>query len=59
MEYNINFQDNIMAFAFNDRAQGILNWIKENRQKEEWAKATQSLVFLHHVKSPRLQTAAC
>jgi len=38
MEYNINFQDNIMAFAFNDRAQGILNWIKENREKEEWAK---------------------
>lgn len=38
MEYNINFQDNIMSFAFNDRAQGILDWIKDNREKEEWAK---------------------
>lgn len=38
MEYNINFQDNIMASAFNDRVQGILDWIKENREKEEWAK---------------------
>lgn len=38
MEYSINFQDNISSQDFNNRAQGITNWIKENREKHEWAK---------------------
>ncbi len=38
MNYNINFQENIMQEQFNSRVEGILNWIKENREKEEWAK---------------------
>ena len=38
MEYN-NLQDNIRKDEYNDRTQGILQWIKENRTKEEWAKA--------------------
>lgn len=38
MDYNINFQDNIPSYEFNNRVGGILNWIKENREKEEWAK---------------------
>lgn len=37
MEYR-NLQDNIFQEEFNDRARGITNWIKENREKEEWAK---------------------
>lgn len=37
MEYN-NLQDNIRKNEYNDRTQGILQWIKENRTKEEWAK---------------------
>lgn len=38
MEYSITFQDNISAQDFNLRAQGIANWIKENREKYDWAK---------------------
>ena len=38
MEYSINFQDNISAQDFNSRANGTLNWIKENRDKFDWAK---------------------
>lgn len=38
MEYSYQFQDNISAVTYNDRLQGTLNWIKENREKEEWAK---------------------
>ena len=30
MEYN-NLQDNIRKDEYNDRTQGILQWIKENR----------------------------
>lgn len=30
--------DNIMYEEFNSRTEGILNWIKENREKFEWAK---------------------
>lgn len=35
MEYR-NLKDNIYPEEFNQRAEGILNWIKENRGKEEW-----------------------
>ncbi len=38
MNYIINFQENIIQEQFNSRVEGILNWIKENREKEEWAK---------------------
>lgn len=38
MDYNINFQDNIPSYEFNERVKGILNWIKENREKNEGAK---------------------
>lgn len=38
MEYNITFQDNILAQDFNNTARGITNWIRENRIKHEWAK---------------------
>lgn len=38
MEYNMTFQDNIPERDFNSRAQGTLNWIKENRDKFDWAK---------------------
>lgn len=37
MEYR-HIHENIYPEEFNDRADGILNWIKENREKEEWAK---------------------
>lgn len=37
MEYR-NLQDNIFQEEFNERARGITNWIRENREKEEWAK---------------------
>lgn len=30
MEYSGYFQDNISAKEFNSRANGIVNWIKEN-----------------------------
>ncbi len=38
MEYNMTFQDNIPERDFNNRAKGTLNWIKENRDKFDWAK---------------------
>lgn len=38
MEYSRDFVDNIRVSEFNQRAQGIANWIQENREKEEWAK---------------------
>lgn len=38
MEYSRNFQDNIRASEFNKSAQGIANWIEENRPVYEWAK---------------------
>lgn len=34
----MTFQDNIPERDFNSRAQGTLNWIKENRDKFDWAK---------------------
>lgn len=37
MEYR-NLRDNIYPEQFNERSEGILNWIKENREKEEWTK---------------------
>lgn len=37
MEYR-NLKDNIYPEQFNERSEGILNWIKENREKEEWTK---------------------
>ncbi len=38
MDYNINFQDNIRYAEFDQKAKGVLDWIVENREKEEWAK---------------------
>ena len=37
MEYS-NFKDNINPVMFNQMSKNILNWIKENRTKEEFAK---------------------
>lgn len=37
MEYR-NLSQNIFPEEFNSRVAGIVNWIKENREKEEWAK---------------------
>ncbi len=37
MEYR-NLQDNIRKEEYNDRTKGILQWIKENRDKADWAK---------------------
>lgn len=37
MEYR-NIRDNIFPEEFNERSKGIVGWIKENREKEEWAK---------------------
>lgn len=38
MEYNRNFQDNILASEFNRRTSEIADWIEENRDKYDWAK---------------------
>ncbi len=37
MEYN-NFKDNINSGMFNQISKNILNWIKENRAEEDFAK---------------------
>lgn len=37
MEYR-NIRDNIYPEQFNERSKGIVGWIKDNREKEEWAK---------------------
>lgn len=37
LEYH-NLQDNIRKEEYNDRTKGILQWIKENRDKADWAK---------------------
>lgn len=37
MEYR-NLRDNIYSEEFNQRTEGIVNWIKENREKYDWAK---------------------
>ena len=37
MEYS-NFKDNINPVMSNQMSKNILNWIKENRTKEEFAK---------------------
>ena len=37
MEYN-NFKDNIGPTVFDFMSMNILNWIKENRTEEEFAK---------------------
>ena len=37
MEYK-NLRDNIYPEDFNQRAQGIVEWIKENRERFDWAK---------------------
>ncbi len=33
-----NLEDNIFPEMFNDRSEGVLNWINENRDKYDWAK---------------------
>lgn len=38
MDYNNNFQDMIHSDTFNLTSYNILNWIQENRDKEDWAK---------------------
>lgn len=38
MEYSRNFQDNIPANEFNERTNGIANWIEENKEVHDWAK---------------------
>ena len=38
MEYNRNFQDNILASEFNTEASRIANWIEENKEQYDWAK---------------------
>ncbi len=38
MEYSNNFEGNITPDNFNNQTIGILNWIKENRDKFDWAK---------------------
>lgn len=38
MNYNINFRDNIYPEVFDSTSLGILNWIKENRDKFDFAK---------------------
>ncbi len=38
MDYNFNFQDNIPSYSFNNTAENVLNWIKENRDAFDWAK---------------------
>lgn len=37
MEYR-NIRENIFPEEFNERVKGIVKWIKDNREKEEWAK---------------------
>lgn len=37
MEYR-NMQDNIHPALYNNQVAGVLNWIKENREKFDWAK---------------------
>jgi len=38
MDYSYQFQDNIISGVFNEIIKGALDWIKEYREKEEWAK---------------------
>lgn len=38
MEYSYSFQDNIVSSAFNSTSRNVLNWIKENRDRFDWAK---------------------
>ena len=38
MNYNNNFRDNIYPEVFDNTSLGILNWIKENRDKFDFAK---------------------
>ena len=38
MEYSYNFQHNITASSLNATSENILNWIKENRDRFDWAK---------------------
>lgn len=38
MDYGYSFQDNILSSTFNSTSNNILNWIKENRDKFDWAK---------------------
>lgn len=38
MKYSTDFQDNIPSYDFNGRANGIANWIEENRELHDWAK---------------------
>lgn len=66
MEYSYNFQDNILSSNFDSTSGNILNWIKENRDKFDWAKDPNSYemtnLFLfgskytHEGKSINLQT---
>lgn len=42
MEYNNSFQDNIPSSSFNSTSENVLNWIKENRDKFDWAKDPNS-----------------
>ena len=38
MEYSSSFKDNINAGMFNQISKNILNWRKENRREEDFAK---------------------
>lgn len=38
MDYDRNFKDNITHNLFNDSAKNVLNWIKDNKNKYDWAK---------------------
>ncbi len=38
MDYDKNLKDNITHNLFNDSAKNVLNWIKDNRDKYDWAK---------------------
>ncbi len=38
MDYSNFVQDNISSYDFNDRVTEIVDWIKENRGKFDWAK---------------------
>lgn len=47
MDYNTNFQDNISSSSFNTTSQNTLQWIKENREKFDWAKDPNSYEMIN------------
>ncbi len=38
MDYSYSFESNIPSSTFNSTSNNVLNWIKENRDKYDWAK---------------------